>query len=799
MLLFPGFTRLKKEGFENLNSFCSAFSRNFEREFGWRSRLELLSLFLIPYLFVCLLCIVPYMFLDFRPLIGKVLSELNSILPIEITILNLRIALPFLLLLPGLVILCLFRKQLEKQKEIEDSFMKSQAIIRAIPDLIFQLNQRGDILSYKGALQDLYEAPEYFVERNVKDVLPPDAADTTLKNINKALSSGEMVIYDYQLRIRNNSRYFECRLVPVKKNNVLGIVRNITEQKLAEEAITWEKERLAVTLHAIGDGVISTDTRGDIILLNRIAEEITEWTEAEAIGRPINQVISIIDTESQKIINDPATLITYHDENKDINSRTVLITKNNDEKYIDLNCALMYRTNGELVGVVMVFRDVTQTLKMQESLVRAQKLEAAGRLAGEIAHDFNNLLGPLVAYPDFIRNKLPEDHPGLKYLQIMEQSALQMAEINQELLTLARRGHYSQEPFDLNGIIAQVIESIDPFPADIIIETNLASNLDKVKGGASQISRVILNVVKNAVDAMGTNGGKLTIKTENFEVNEVWRKYNKVPEGEYVKLTVSDTGCGIPQKLQHEIFEPFFTTKSADGLRGTGLGLSVVYNVVEDHNAFLDFSSRTDEGTSFYLYFPPTEEQAECEEEEKKFAGGSEKILVVDDNPIQRSIIVETLREYGYRLTSTGDPNKALKFLSGDRFDLLILDMRIYPEIDGAEIYRRALEFHPQQKAIILSGYADSDRIKDVFELGAVEYLKKPFTVNSILKTVRNSLDNRTHPDKRISDEVDPDAGYSRISDSQDNSVSSLQVASTADNNEGLRLSGNKPFNPSNN
>ncbi|MBD3232259.1 MAG: response regulator [candidate division Zixibacteria bacterium] len=783
MLLFPGFTRLKKEGFENLNSFCSAFSRNFEREFGKRSKFELLALFLIPYLFVCSLCIVPYMFLDFRPLIGKVLSGVNSILPFEITILHLRIALPFLLLLPGLIILRLFRKQLEKQKEIEDSFLKSQAIIRAIPDMIFQLNERGDFLSYKGALQDLYEAPEFFIERNVKDVLPPNVADTTLKNINKTLSSGEMVKYDYQLRIRNKPRFFECRLVPIKKNNVLGIVRNITEQKRAEAAITWEKERLAVTLQAIGDGVISADTKGDIILLNRMAEEITEWTEEEAIGRPINQVISIIDTESQKIINDPATLISYHDENKNMKSHTVLMTKNNNEKYIDLNCALMYRMNGELVGIVMVFRDVTETMKMQESLVRAQKLETAGRLAGEIAHDFNNLLGPLVAYPDFIRSKLSKDHPVLKYLQTMEQSAMQMAEINQELLTLARRGHYCQEPFDLNGIIAQIIENVNPLPGDITIETSLASNLDKVKGGTSQISRVILNVIKNAIDAMETNGGKLTIKTENFDVNEIWHKYRKVPEGEYVKLTVSDTGCGIPKKLQREIFEPFFTTKTADGLRGTGLGLSVVYNVIEDHNAFLDFSSQTDEGTSFYLYFQPTKERVGCDVEKKEIAGGSEKILVVDDNPIQRAIIVETLSQYGYQLISVDDPDKALELLVGDRFDLLILDMRIDPEMDGTEIFRKSLEFNPQQRAIILSGYADSDRMREAFQLGTMEYLKKPFTVKSILEAVRNALDN-TYRDERISDENDSDSDLPTISGAPNNRLNSLQIASTAVDNE---------------
>ena len=516
---------------------------------------------------------------------------------------------------------------------------------------------------------------------------------------------------------------------------------DITERRQAEEALAAESERLAVTLRSIGDGVITADIKGNLILMNRIAENLTGWNEEEAKGKPVSRVFHIINEMTRHPCENPVEKVIDKGLIIGLANHTVLISRDGIERFIADSGAPIRIKTGEVIGVVLVFRDVTETRRMQEFISRAQRLETAGRIAGQVAHDFNNLLGPLVAYPDFIRESLPDDHKAIPFLNDMETAADQIADINQQLLTLGRRGHYNQEPLNLNQVIIQVVNRLKPLPDTLVVETNLDKNLLNIKGGASQIYRVVANIITNACDAT-QNIGQLAIKTENYYADMNSVQFGRVPKGEYVKLTISDTGCGIPENIKPRIFDPFFTTKTTDKRRGSGLGLSVAHAVVEDHNGYIDLESTVGKGTAFYIYFPITREAIETDITDE-IVGGSESILVVDDDQVQQDVTVKLLLKLGYRANAVSSGEKAIEFIKENPQDLLILDMIMPEGIDGAETYRKALKISPSQKAIIVSGFAESERAEMALKLGAATFIRKPLTLKTIASAVRKELDRK--------------------------------------------------------
>ena len=565
--------------------------------------------------------------------------------------------------------------------------------------------------------------------------------------INRVIKNGLTVGLENQTILiakDGTKRHIDNSCAPIKddKGNIVGTVlvfRDITERKQQEKSLADEKEQLAVTLRSIGDGVITTDTRGNVVLFNKVAEEITGWHEEEAKGKHINTVFKIINETTRKIVENPIEKVMRKGMVIGLGNHTVLISRDGTEKLIADSGAPVRDKKGNIIGVILVFRDVTKTRRMQDFAARAQRLETAGRIAGQIAHDFNNLLGPLIAYPDFIKETLPKDHPALEYIDDMEKSAERISEINQQLLTLGRRGHYNQEPMNLNEIINKAVNQMEPIPNTLIVNLDLKKDLMNIMGGPSQIFRVISNLLTNAREAM-QDIGQLTIKTENYYVDKMFGKFGRVPKGEYVKLTIADTGCGIPDNIIPKIFDPFFTTKTTDKVRGSGLGLSVIHGVVKDHNGYIDIDTTIGKETSFYLYFPITRETVEKIEDDR-IVGGSEKILIVDDDHVQREVSLKLLGKLGYEALAINSGEKALSIIKDDPHDLIILDMIMPGGIDGAETYRRVLEINPNQRAIIVSGYTESDRVKEAIDLGAGTFIRKPLTLKTIAHAVRKELD----------------------------------------------------------
>jgi len=409
---------------------------------------------------------------------------------------------------------------------------------------------------------------------------------------------------------------------------------------------------------------------------------------------------------------------------------------------------------GNLIGYRGMDRDISERKKAEEEkeklqaqLERSQKMEAIGTLAGGVAHDLNNILAGLVSYPDLLLLEISKDSPLRNAILTIQRSGEKAATIVQDLLTLARRGIAATEVVNLNDIISGYLKSPEherllSFHAGVNVRTDLEGDLLNTLGSPAHLSKIVMNLVSNAAEAM-PEGGEISISTENQYIDRPVTGYDHVEEGDYVILKVSDTGVGISKKDGERIFEPFYT-KKVMGRSGTGLGMTVVWGTLKDHNGYIDVRSTKGKGTTFTLYFPVTRKELPKDKSLlsiQDYMGKGESVLVIDDVKEQREIASKILKKLGYSVTSVSSGEEAVDYLKDNSANLLVLDMIMDPGIDGYETYKRILEFHPNQKAIIVSGFSETKRVKEAQRLGAGAYVKKPFLLRKIGLAVREELE----------------------------------------------------------
>lgn len=412
-------------------------------------------------------------------------------------------------------------------------------------------------------------------------------------------------------------------------------------------------------------------------------------------------------------------------------------------------------TLGDEKLILATIRDITELKqagrakeKLEAQLQRAQKMEALGTLAGGVAHDLNNILCGIVGYPDLLLMQLPEESPLKKPIETIQATGKKAAAVVQDLLTLARRGVAVTEIVSLNEIISEHLRSPEfkklasHHPA-LEVEIRLDPNLPYIQGSPVHLAKTVMNLVSNAAEAM-PGGGKVLITTENRIFDRPAGGFEEVAAGDYATLTVSDTGIGIMQEDLERIFEPFYT-KKVMGKSGTGLGMAVVWGTVKDHKGYIDLQSTEGQGTTFTLYFPVTSKKPAADQSSpplSAYKGKGESILVVDDVQEQREVAANILTELGYSVNTKASGEEAVDYLNHHSVALILLDMIMAPGIDGLETYKRIIKKKPGQKAIIASGFLETESVRQALKLGVGQYVKKPYTLETIGVAVRRELDS---------------------------------------------------------
>lgn len=592
--------------------------------------------------------------------------------------------------------------------------------------------------------QIIGKPPSYFSPEFQPD--GRSSLDKAIEKMQAALNGNPQIFEWLHCRMDRTPFYAEVSLnhIPsLGKTALQAIVRDITERKMAESALKESEEKFRRIAERAFDVIVTVTPDGTLTYVSPSVERIFGYKPDQLLGK--NAFKFVKESEAMEV----AELFNQISQGRYIERKCLHLRKaDNTWADVEINAVPMLK-NDSVYGGQAIIRDVTETKRLQELESRAQRLETAGKIAGQVAHDFNNLLGPLVAYPELIRDMLPENHPARTFIDDMETASNKIANLNQQLLTLSRRGHYNQEVFNLNPLINQAVKDIGKLPESVTVELDLAPDLMNIKGGSAQVYRVIMNVLTNARDAVG-NTGKIVIKTENVYIDKTLIGYTRVLKGEFVKVTIADTGNGISPENIQKIFDPFFTTKTTDKKRGSGLGLSVVDAVMNDHGGYIDLTSNVGQGTVFYLYFPTTHE-AVSEVIDADIVGGNESIMVVDDDDTQRTVLNNLLGRLGYRVSTCESGEQALEILKDNPHDLLILDMVMPEGIDGAETYRQALRTNPSQKAIIVSGFSETGRIREARAMGASAFVKKPINMKSLASAVRKALDTTKTIARQIS------------------------------------------------
>ncbi len=511
----------------------------------------------------------------------------------------------------------------------------------------------------------------------------------------------------------------------------VSIVRDITRRRKAEETLRQSEHKYRTLVERASEGIVIIQD-GLVKYANPSLAKILGYSVEELIDTSFLDYAHPDELAAVKEIYDDR----MSGEASPTAYSSVLRHRDGHRISVEVSAAVIqYEDRPADLGSL---RDVTEIERLWKLESRAKRLETAGQIAGQVAHDFNNLLGPLMAYPGIARDELPEDHPVLAYLDEIEKSARQIADINRQLLTLGRRGHYNQEPLSINEVVREVVRDIGDVPSTLVVEVLTYDNLFNVMAGRAQIHRALSNLVVNARDAL-QDIGQINLVTENMYVDNDSIRYGTVPRGEYVKITISDNGSGIPEEIAQKIFDPFFSTKTADKKRGSGLGLSVVDAVVKDHNGHLDMQSAVGQGTSFYIYLPITRE-ALPDSAKAEIVGGTETVLVVDDDEVQRTVLLRLLANLGYQAQAVKSGEEAVNRLQNQPYNLVVLDMVMPNGIDGAETFRRILRINPAQKALIVSGFAESDRVQTAQRIGAGAYIRKPLTRETIAQALRHEL-----------------------------------------------------------
>ncbi|MEG6523235.1 hybrid sensor histidine kinase/response regulator [Desulfotomaculum sp. 1211_IL3151] len=631
-------------------------------------------------------------------------------------------------------------RDITERKQAEEILKKYQTMFENARDnIIFAQVPGGQILdANRAAVENYGYTREELLAKTLHQLRADNDAATADKHIEQADKKG--IRFATMHRRKDGSVFpaeINSRGVTIgRQRNLVVIIRDITKHKLAEEALAREKERLAVTLRSIGEGVITTNIEGRIVLINKVAEKLTGWPQREAIGRPLGQVYRIIDERTREVCPDPVEKVLLMSNSTNSDSH-ILMARDGAERVItDCGTPITDR-NSEMIGVVLVFHDITEERKMREELLKANKLESLGILAGGIAHDFNNILTSIIGNVSLLKAYGKSNSEISQILYEFEQATWRAKGLTQQLLTFAKGG----APIKKSASIKEIVKETADFVlrgAKVSCIYAMPDNLWPVEVDEGQISQVINNLVINAMQAM-TKGGTIRISCENVQ------HFKKPPGilecGDYIKIAIQDQGYGIPRQDYEKLFDPYFTTKP----NGTGLGLAISYSIINQHNGLMEVTSEIARGTTFTIYLPASTSQVERKNDAMGFPVPSGKILIMDDEKLVLSVAGKMLKYLGYQVDYAHHGVEAIEKYkaakeNGSPFVAVIMDLTIPGAMGGLETLNHLLHFDPEINAIVSSGYSTDPIMSNYKKYGFKAVVTKPYRIEEMAEALQGVL-----------------------------------------------------------
>ncbi len=524
----------------------------------------------------------------------------------------------------------------------------------------------------------------------------------------------------------------------VKEDVIQVIIHDITDLKIAEELLESEKERLTVTLRSIGEGVITTDIEGKVLLVNKAGEELTGWKQEEAAGKHISEIFDIITASTREKSSLPLDRVLRTGKKFSFPERIFLVSRDGRERLISESISPIFDRDNKIIGFVIVFRDITEKIELEEELFKARKLESVGVLASGIAHEFNNILTGVMGNISLAKMYVNSEEKPCEILSEAEKAAVRARALTYQLLTFAKAGYPIKTPASIAELLTQITNLVLS-GSNVKPEFFIDKSLWPVEIDTGQISQVISNLMLNARQAM-PEGGTVQVTAENIFAG----KEHNVPlkPGKYVKIAIKDHGVGISKKNLERIFDPYFTTKK----EGSGLGLSATYSLIKKHNGYITAESKVRAGTTFYIYLPACHKDVMSTERQKdNIVTGKGKVLLLDDEDTVRSVTGKILHRLGYNVEFARNGMEAIEMYkkakeNGIPFDSVIMDLTIPGGIGGKEAIQELVLFDPEIKAIVSSGYTTDSIVSDYRKYGFSAFIAKPYKLSELSEILHDVI-----------------------------------------------------------
>ncbi len=632
------------------------------------------------------------------------------------------------------------------EEALRESKEKFKTLVEDITDIFYEVNVEGKITYGSPNLFTAtgYAPQEILGKRYFRLIAPEDrrmVVDYYFTQVESGAIDAKCVFGAIR---KDGTRIWaeqNTRIVRDPDGRVLkfrNVVRDITERKRTEEALELQQSYFQQLFENSPAGIVILDTSDLVLNANTAFEKMFHYSITETRGQKINDLIV-----PQSLLHEAEDLSEQAQRRNIVHIQT--LRKRKDGSLINVSVTgYPIVIENEIVGIYGMYLDITVQKRLEDQLRQSQKLESLGTLAGGIAHDFNNILSIILGHTSLLERLQANPQKLSQSIEAITKATERGASLVRQLLTFARKTDALLESVQVNDIIGEIKKLLqDTFPKTITISMSLQPDLPAIVADASQIHQVLLNLCVNARDAMPKRG-TLSISTGTIEGESVSSRFPKATARQYVQIEVSDTGTGMDETTRQRIFEPFFTTKGPG--KGTGLGLSVVFGIAENHNGFIDVRSAPGEGTSFTVYLPIPQRAPAVSQRSRKsveeIAGGTETILLIEDEEMLRELVKGFLVSKGYTVLIAEDGMQGVEMYQShqDQIAIVLSDIGL-PVLSGQDALRRIREMNPKAKVVLASGYVEPGLKSELFKAGAKDFIQKPYSADEVLQKIREVID----------------------------------------------------------